>query len=715
MSSNPPTGETPPPSGRPQSVPPSQRRTVERVRPVRPGNAVLRVSYPTFRGFARRRRGRLEATLELEEPRSPLGRFWRVLIGTPIPNALETNERLPKKKAIAVFSSDALSSVAYAPQESLVVLMAAGAAAITYSLPISLAIIALLAIVVTSYRQTIYTYPSGGGSYIVARANLGEIPGLIAAASLIVGYILTVSVSVASAVDQFVSAVPSLIGLRVGLGVGAVVFVTLTNLRGIRESGNIFTIPTYIFLAAMYSLVATGLFTLLTGTLTIERPTEQPSVTELLTPLLILRAFAVGSAVMTGTEAISNGIPAFKPPESRNAARTLVAMATILGTMFLGLAILIFATGVVPTHEQTVVSLLAKGVFGDGPLYYLVQGSAVLILVLAANTAFADFPRISSLLARDNYAPHQLAFRGERLAFSNGIILLGLLSALLIILFGGSTGALLPLYAFSVFAAFTFSQAGMTIHWIRERGAAWRTKSAINGVGAVMTGIVAITAALTNFMDPNLPIIAGLPVGYGAWLVLVIVPAFVWLFLKVRKHYDEVARLTRQQGPSGGMSPLRNVVVVPISNLHGPTSHALRYARSLSTNVTAVHVAADEKHAEEIERNWDEWSGGIPLTIIDSPYRSLTRPLIQYLAELKHVEQADIITVVLPEYVPNTLWEQLLHGQSAAQLKLLLLFSPGFVVTSVPYHEPTHVDAVPRGDAPESAQSPLGAGDRGRD
>jgi hypothetical protein len=407
-----------------------------------------------------------------------------------------------------------------------------------------------------------------------------------------------------------------------------------------------------------------------------------------LTFFLVLRAFAVSSAVMTGTEAISDGILAFKPPEQRNATQTLTEMALILGTMFIGLSVLIVFGQVIPTHDQTVISLLAKGVFGEGAMYYLVQGSAVLILVLAANTAYADFPRLAFFLARDNYAPHQFAFRGERLAFSNGIMLLGLVSALLIVLFGGSTGALLPLYALSVFTAFTFSQAGMTRHWLSVKGPRWRMKAAINGVGATMTGLVALIAAVTNFMNPSLPLVAGLPIGWGSWLVIVIVPVLITAFRTVRRHYEEVESIARLPDELPTEQAVKNVVVVPVSRLNRQTYQALRYARSLSTDVAAVHVASDPAQAEGLERDWAKWGCGVPLVIIDSPYRSLTRPLLQYLAELKHVERADVVTVVVPEYVPSSWWEHFLHGQSAAVLKLLLLFTPGFVVTSVPYHEP---------------------------
>ena len=678
--------------------PPHQRFTLEKVRSGRAGNPVYRLARP-FKGFRRDEDGHLEATLDIERPTGRFGKFRRLLIGQPIHSELEIHERLTKRKALAVFSSDALSSVAYTPQETLIILLAAGAAAAWWSLPIALAVIALLAIVVTSYRQTIYTYPSGGGSYIVAKDNLGELPGLTAAAALAVGYILTVSVSIASAVDQAIAAVPALDPFRVWLGVGAIGLITLANLRGIRESGNIFAVPTYIFLVAMYALIAVGLFYLGTGQLTVPH-TEGHPVTETFTLFLLLRAFAVGSAVMTGTEAISNGIPAFQRPEPKNAAHTLVTMAVILGVMFLGLSILIVGSGVVPTEEQTVVSLLALAVFGEGPLYYVVQGSAVLILVLAANTAYADFPRLASLLAQDHYAPHQLAYRGDRLAFSNGIVLLGVLSALLIVVFGGSTGALLPLYALSVFAAFTFSQSGMVRHWLRERGPRWVLKASVNGVGALVTGLVALIAAGTNFMDADHPIIPGTPIGWGAWIVLAIVPAFIWMFRAIHRHYAEANASMKLAGKPVD-TPLKNIVVVPIARLNRPTFEAVRYARALSKDVMAVHVASDPIRADEIEEAWQDWAKDVPLAIIESPYRSLARPLLHYLAELKRVERADIVTVVLPEYIPEAWWQHILHGQTAQFLKLALLFKPGFVVVSVPFHRTYGETAAP--PPPETA------------
>jgi amino acid transporter len=667
---------------------PTDRRVVEHVRRSRPGDAVVRVTRPKYTGFARRGVGRLEASLTLEEPRGPWGKLWRILVGAPIHSELEINERLSKKKALAVFSSDALSSVAYAPQATLVVLLAAGAAALSWSLPISIAVCILLAVVVFSYRQTIYAYPSGGGSYIVAHENLGEIPGLVAAAALAVGYILTVSVSVASAIDQLVSAVPDLFPFKVILGIVAVGLVTLANLRGIRESGSIFSAPTYVFLVAMFAMVGGGLFLYFTGQLQVPPPDELPPARESLDLVLLLRAFAVGSAVMTGTEAISNGIPAFKPPESRNAAKTIVTMATILGTMFLGMSFLIVAGQIIPQHDESVVSLLAHAVFGSGPGYYVVQFSAVLILILAANTAYADFPRLASLLARDEYAPKQLAFRGERLAFSNGIVILGVLSALLIVLFAGSVEGLLPLYAVAVFTAFTLSQSGMVQHWRRLKGAHWLPKATVNGIGALATGLVTVIAAATGFMDPRLPIIPGLPIGWGAWLVLVVVPLFIWFLLTIKHHYQAAEHDTALPAtPDPALeTPLRNVVVVPIARLNRPAVQALRYAQALSPDVTAVHVATDAAKADQIEQAWATWGQGVPLTIVESPYRSLTRPLLQYLSELKRHERAETVTVVLPEYVPDSIWQHLLHGQAANFLKLSLLFTPGFVVTSVPVH-----------------------------
>ncbi len=677
------------PEPQPDRVSPTERVVRERVRGIKPGDQVVRLKRPEFGGFSRLGEGHLEAGIELEKPRGFVGLVMRWLVGEPIHSRFERHERLTKVKALAVFSSDALSSVAYTPEATLLVLLAAGTGALHWSLPISLAVILLLGIVATSYRQTIYTYPNGGGSYIVAHANLGELPGLAAAASLSVGYILTVSVSIVSGVDQLVSAVEPLAPYHIWLAIGAIALVTLANLRGIRESGSIFAVPTYVFLIAMYTMVGFGLYLLFTSQLVIS-PVEPHHVpAEAFSLFLLLRAFAVGSAVMTGTEAISNGVPAFKPPEPHNAATTLLMMAAILGTMFLGLSILIAGSGIVPGETQTVISQLSRGVFGDGPLYYVVQFSTTLILVLAANTAFADFPRLASLLARDGYAPRQLAFRGDRLAFTNGIVLLGIVSALLVIMFGGKVEALLPLYAVGVFMAFTLNQAGMVRHWWKEHGRGWRLKAAINGTGALATAVVAITAAATNFIDFSNPIVPGEPFGWwGAWLVVVVVPALMALFLKISTHYREsdAALALPPASELERAEPLNHIVVVPVSRLNRATVRALQYASSLSPSVTAVHVSNEPEKTAELEEGWRTWGQGIPLVVVESPYRSLTRPLLHFLSELRKVEQADMVTVVLPEFVPDSWWQQALHNQSAFFLKAALLFTPGFAVTSVPVH-----------------------------
>jgi len=616
--------------------------------------------------------------------------FKRLLVGKPIPSSLAHHERLSRVTGLAVLSSDALSSVAYATDFILATLVVAGVAAFTYAIPISLVIATLLAIVAFSYRQTIHAYPTGGGAYIVAKENIGATAGLVAAASLLVDYTLTVSVSISAGVLAITSAFPRTDVYRVEMCLVFLALLMVGNLRGIRESGRIFAVPTYFFVCSISVLILAGLYHYVTGgveQLTVPLP---PGAGQgRLTTFLLLTAFANGCTAMTGVEAVSNGVPAFRPPESKNASATLVAMAVLAIGMFVGITVLAHAYGVIPNSAESGVSQLGRAIFGDRTvLYYLLQAATTMILVLAANTAYADFPRLASLLARDNYLPKQLALRGERLAFSNGIVILGGMSALLIVVFAGSTGALLPLYAVGVFAAFTLSQAGMVQHWRTLRGAHWRLKATLNGVGAIATGLVTLIAAATGIMNPDLPIVPGLPIGWGSWLVLVIVPAFIWVFKTIKRHYDEAEKETALPPSVDAIPerPLKNVVVVPIARLNRPAVQALRYAQALSHEVTAVHVATDPQKAQEIEDEWPTWGRGVPLTIVESPYRSLTRPLLQYVAELRRHEQAETVTVVLPEYVPDSWWQHLLHGQSAQFLKLSLLFTPGFVVTSVPIH-----------------------------
>lgn len=595
----------------------------------------------------------------------------RWLVGSPLPSAAERHQRLSKKLALAVFSSDALSSVAYATEETLLVLILAGTVALDWSLPIGLAILGLLAIVSSSYWQTIHAYPSGGGSYIVARENLGTFAGLFAAAALLVDYVLTVSVSVAAGVAAVTSALPGLLEHRVALGLAAIAAITIANLRGVRESGRTFALPTYGFITCLGALVLWGMARLVmagpgAAAVLPHRPAEAVSV------FLLLRAFASGCTALTGVEAISNGVPAFRPPESRNAGLTLVAMAVILGTLFAGITGLSHAYGIVPREEETVVSQLARLVFGGGGVYYATQAFTALILVVAANTSFADFPRLSSLLARDGFLPRQLLHRGDRLVFSNGILALGVVAALLLAAFGGETHALIPLYAVGVFVAFTLSQAGMVMHWWRLREPGWRRHMAINGVGALTTAVVTVIIGATKFT-------------HGAWIVIIVIPLLITMFLRIRAHYKLVAAQLSLESYQPG-PPRSHHVIVPIGGVNRATVQAVEYARALSPNATAVYVdqAGD---ANRVLEKWTRWGGGGPLVVLPSPYRSLARPLLEYIARVQEVEGKKVfITVVLPEFLPHRWWHHFLHNQSALLLKGALLFRKGIVVVDVPYH-----------------------------
>jgi amino acid transporter len=596
----------------------------------------------------------------------------RVLVGAPMPLAQARHERLRKRVALAVFSSDAMSSVAYATEEILLILVLAGTAALHLSLPIAIAITALLAIVAISYQQTIHAYPSGGGSYIVARDNLGDVPGLIAAAALLVDYVLTVSVSVAAGVAAVTSAVPALQDYKVVLGIACIAAIALANVRGVRESGRVFAVPTYFFIVSFGVLLLGGLYRYFTGTLPPAPPVTAPAV-EGLTWFLVLRAFSSGCTAMTGTEAISNGIPAFRPPESRNAAITLGFMAVILATLFLGLTLLAGALGVVPSESETVVSQIARRLFGSGLLYYAIQAATALILVLAANTSFADFPRLSSLLARDRFVPRQFANLGERLVFSNGIMVLAALAAFLLVIFRGDTHALIPLYAVGVFISFTLSQSGMVRHWWRLQAGGWRHRLAINGIGALTTGIVAIVIAVTKFT-------------HGAWIVIVVIPLLVWAFVAMRRHYDDVAHqlsLDEWEGPP----PMQHIVLVLVGDVHRGVVRALQYAHTLAAEapVRAVFVETDPAKTARVEEKWGKWGQGVPLVVLTSPYRSLIRPFLDYVDALQSRGPNQMVTVVLPEFIPGKWWQHVLHNQTALLLKGALLFRRNTVVADVPY------------------------------
>ncbi|MBI2114457.1 MAG: APC family permease [candidate division NC10 bacterium] len=595
----------------------------------------------------------------------------RVILGTPLATAAEKHERLGKVAGLAVFASDALSSVAYGTEEILLVLVAAGTgAALGYSQPIMVGIAILVAVVAASYWQTIHAYPSGGGAYIVAKDNLGDLPGLVAGAALLIDYVLTVAVSIAAGVAAVTSAVPALYPIRVEIGFLCVVGVTVANLRGVRESGRIFTIPTYWFIGSLYLLIIAGLFRVATGTAE-PLPTEEIKATQELTLFLLLRAFSSGCVTLTGTEAVSNGIPAFRPPESRNAAMTLAWMALILGSSSLGMAYLAHVYQVLPREAETVVSVLARTIFGKNLLYYNLQAATALILFLAANTSYQDFPRLSSILARDGFMPRQMANRGDKLVFSNGILILAALSILLLVMFQGSTHALIPLYAVGVFLSFTLSQTGMVRHWMKEAHPAPH-HIALNGLGAVATGIVTIVIAVSKFT-------------LGAWVVVVLIPLIVVGLLRIERHYKEVAKRLSLAG-AGRPRIGKNPVVVLVAGIHKGVIEALEYAKSISPNVTALTVDLDPTKTARLRLQWAEWAPDVPLVVLESPYRSILQPLLEYIDRMERQGEGRYLTVILPEFVCSHWWEHFLHNQTALLIKAALLFKPGKVTVSVPYH-----------------------------
>lgn len=611
----------------------------------------------------------------------------RLVLGRPLATYEEEHERLPKRTGLAVFASDAISSTAYATEEILIILVpVAGMVALNYLLPISAVVMVVLAVVATSYRQTIYAYPNGGGAYIVASDNLGETPSLAAGAALLVDYSLTVAVSVSAGVAAVVSAFPSLEGHRVGLAIAVVVFMTFANLRGARESGTLFSVPTYLYIGALASLIGYGLFRVFVGGLE-AMPVDEERLDELTGGgepsglvgaagvLLLLRAFSSGAVALTGTEAITNGVPAFRPPESRNAARTLIAMACILGSGFFGLSVL--ASHIRPTvsETETLLSIMGGHVFGRGSvLYYVLQFTTFAILFLAANTAYADFPRLSSIIARDGYLPRQLARRGDRLVYSNGILVLAGFAIALLVAFGGITTALIPLYAVGVFTGFTISQTGMIRYHRRRREPGWRTGMWINAVGAVATGIVLVVVVVSKFTT-------------GAWIPVVVIPAIMALFKGINRHYVRVARALR--APADYRPPRgHHTCVVLVAGVHRGTLRAMDYARSLAPNrLTALTIVQNEDERRDIEGQWEQHHlERIPLTTITSQYRELTRPVLRFLDEIDHRHGDGVITVVIPEFIVRRWWEHLLHNQSALVLKGRLLFRPNTVVTSVPTH-----------------------------
>ena len=595
------------------------------------------------------------------------------LIGSPIETIKEKHERLTKTMGLAVFSSDALSSVAYGPEEILLALLAGGTALIHYSVPIAVCIVALIAIVATSYFQTIHAYPSGGGAYIVAKENLGVYPGLVAGAALLIDYVLTVTVSIAAGIAAITSAFPGLQNETVSMCLLAIVFIMVINLRGVRESGKLFSLPVYLFIGSLLFLIGMSFM----HSFSLSHPTlseHRTATTDMLPIFIILRAFASGCATLTGIEAVSNGVKAFKAPEARNAGITLVWMAIILGVLTIGIAVFASHFGILPRENETVLSQLARTVFSKGLIYYIIQFATALILVLAANTSFADFPRLSSIMASDRYLPRQLSNRGDKLVFSNGILILGILSALLVVLFRGDTHALIPLYAVGVFTAFTLSQAGMVRHWLKVKGAGWLKGITINGIGTVTTAIVLVIIATEKFT-------------HGAWIVLIAIPSLVYLTHKIHQHYLSVAQqLSVEHCITEQKEYKHHSVIIPVSGIQQAVVNAIKYAKALSDDVTAVYVYIDPVETQKMKEKWDAHCMGVNLEILHSPYRSVTEPLMDYIDSIKEKYKDGIITVVLPEFVPSKWWHHLLHNQTALFIKGIVLFKKGVVSTSVPFH-----------------------------
>jgi len=633
-----------------------------------------------------------------QEPSRTIRHF---LLGRPLQTADASHQTIRKRVGLAVFASDALSSTAYATQEILVILAGAGTMAFGNVFPISIVIVGLLAIVVISYEQIIHAYPDGGGAYIVAYDNLGRSPALVAAAALLIDYILTVSVSVSSGVAQITSAYPQLFDYRVPISVLFVIFVTLVNLRGVKEAGAAFAIPSYFFITIMFLMIGTGLFRMISGSLgaVIDPPQIEHLGESVLSnaafAFILLHAFSSGTAALTGVEAISNGITAFNEPRSRNAGITLILMAFILGSLFIGISFLAREIQAVPSEAETVVSQLARTIFGgQGWLYLFVIVGTTVILILAANTAFAGFPRLSAMLAQDGFMPRQLTYRGSRLVYSYGIVSLGAIASFLIIVFQASVTRLIPLYAIGVFLSFTLAQSGMARRWWRSGRLdpdapvskhahdlryekSWFLKMVSNGFGAFCTAIVMGVFAITKFKD-------------GAWVVLILTPVLIGIFIFIRRHYAGVAiglSLEKYGEPPPYLS--RHRILVPISNVHQGTLAALRYARALSDDVTAVHISIEPEDTEKVRRRWEKWGRGTRLVIVDSPYRLFLEPLLVYIEEILATRQPnEIITIVVPHFVPIRRIHNALHMQTAELLRRELLATPGVVITEVPYQIP---------------------------
>ncbi|HSN75882.1 MAG TPA: APC family permease [Anaerolineae bacterium] len=608
-----------------------------------------------------------------------LDTFRQLLIGPPLPTYQLNDERLNKVRALAAFSPGALSSIADANQEIYRALVLAGSVGLAQALPISLVITALMGIVALSYYQTIHGYPSGGGSYVVARENLGMVPGLLAASALLVDYLLTAAVSLTAGTEAIASAFPALWGYRVEISLILLGVITLINLRGTKETGTLMSGPVYLFLAVYLAMLAFGASKVLTGGVTPLASTAPPAV-QPLTVLLLLRAFATGCTAMTGIEAISNGVPVFRPPEPKNAGRTLLVMALLMAVLFVGSIGITQALGVVSGPQETILSALARRLLGSGPAYLIVQAATLLILAVAANTSFAGFPRLAAMLAADGFLPRQLTGLGDRLVFANGIVMLSLATAGLIVVFRGDSHALIPLFAVGAFLAYTLSQIGMVRHWAKVRGQGWKLKAAINGLGGTATAITLLVVLVEKFLA-------------GAWLTVIVIPVLMVGFLQVRRHYQTVANQLSLRGLPPSLRPAPTPrIVLPISGIHRGIVDAIAFARSISPDVTAVYVELEPGSGERVRREWQDWWPDVPLVVVPSPYRSIVGPLLDFLDETdQQHNDGQLATIVLPEFVPAKRWQSLLHNQTAHLLKAALLYRRrrfGYqrAIVDMPYH-----------------------------
>jgi amino acid transporter len=601
-----------------------------------------------------------------------INKIKRILIGRPLKSTEIEEEKLSKFKALAVLSSDALSSVAYGTEQILIVLMAAGYAAIWYSIPISVAVLGLLTILILSYRQTIFAYPQGGGAYIVAKDNLGVSTGLMAGGSLLVDYILTVAVSSSAGTDAITSAFPSLHEHRVLIALTMILFLTIMNLRGITESASVLAMPVYLFVIAIFVLIISGVIKYMSGGVHAEVPELGTAVSNI-SLFLLLKAFSSGCSALTGVEAVSNAIPNFKQPAERNAATTLVMMGTILGAMFIGISLLAYWYGISPDPKETVVSQIAASTFGRGILYYFIQGTTALILFLAANTAYSAFPLLAFMLAKDKYMPHMFMVRGDRLGFSNGIIFLGILSALLVIVFHGDTENLIPLYAVGVFIPFTLSQLGMMVRWLKLRPAGWLIRFIVNTIGMITTLGITLIFIFTKFNQ--------------IWMIFIFLPIVMFIFFKIHRHYLNMADELRINMDKEKPVIKGSTIVVPVAGITRVVMNSLSYAKSLTDHVVAVYVGFDDEDIERMEKKWEEWNPGVRLITLRSSYRSIIRPLMKFIETVEwKTSETDHITVLIPQFITRHWWHYFLHNQTGLLLRAYLFNQKDVVIATVPYH-----------------------------